>query len=390
MRRRAGFTLVELLASMTILFVITVAAVQFLRRQTGSVDDTSFRMEALQNAEFGVSQIDRELREAGAGVVDAQPMMVQLDSEAMTFNANMVSIDSGDVRAVYQLADGDTAAARGMLKTERMPLPNSAPAKYYPDTTYSAAKGVPSGAETISYYLVRDSAATAVSRYILYRRVNARPPTVVARNIVKNPAQDTMPFFTYYRTDTTNKLVVIPKSRLPLYHAQTHGSTADTGASALTDSVRAVRLHFLAASRDFRTGKDSYRPVDALVRLLNAGLLHVASCGLPPLGPSSVSVTSSVASPPGGVHSVTIAWSAAMDDNLTGEKDIERYAIFRRRDTDPAFGDPISSIPAGKASYSFVDTAVLPGATYVYGVASQDCTPTMSNVTSSTAVVVNP
>jgi len=71
-------------------------------------------MDAMQNAQFAASQIERELREAGAGVADVQPMLVQADSEAMTFNANMVSIDTGDVRAVYQIRDADTNSARAM------------------------------------------------------------------------------------------------------------------------------------------------------------------------------------------------------------------------------------------------------------------------------------
>jgi hypothetical protein len=86
---------------------------------------------------------------------------------------------------------------------------------------------------------------------------------------------------------------------------------------------------------------------------------------------------------------VTITWSKSGDDG-TGEKDIERYAIFRRPSTSAAFGDPISSVPAGAASYGFVDTAVLAGASYVYGIAAQDCTPLLSGVSSSASVTVNP
>jgi prepilin-type N-terminal cleavage/methylation domain-containing protein len=98
----AGFTLVELLVALTLLLFVIGTAVQYLRKQSTFVAVQSIRSDALQNAEFAVSQVDRELREAGAGVVDIQPMLVQVDSDAVTFNANMVSIDSGDVRAVYQ------------------------------------------------------------------------------------------------------------------------------------------------------------------------------------------------------------------------------------------------------------------------------------------------
>ena len=84
MRPRQGFTLVEIVISLVLLTIISGAAVQFLRKQTGLVTRETSRMDALQNAQFAGSQIDRELREAGAGVADAQPMLVQVDSEAMT------------------------------------------------------------------------------------------------------------------------------------------------------------------------------------------------------------------------------------------------------------------------------------------------------------------
>ena len=385
MRARFGFTLVELMISMMLLLVIMGAAVQFLRKQTGLVTKETSRMDAMQNAQFATSQIDRELREAGAGVADVQPMIVQVDTMAMTFNANMVSIDTGDVRAVYQLTDADTNGTRAMLKSERMTLPNSSPAKGYPDTTYLAASGVQSGAETISYYLRPDSATTAISNdYLLFRRVNAVSPTLIARGIVRD-SRDTTSMFTYYKADTLNRLIAIPASQLPLYHGVIHGAVDDTGRTALTDSIRAVRVHFVTASRDPRTGKDALRTVEVLVRLMNAGLLDRTSCGQPPY---SVSLPTVVASAVGSARLATITWSRSSDDG-TGEKDIERYALFRRLSSATAFGDPFSSIPATTAAtYSFTDSNIIAGQTYVYGVAAQDCTPLLSSVSASAPVTI--
>lgn len=385
-RRPDGFTILELLLSLTMLMFVLGTAVQFLRRQTNLVAQESTRSDALQNAEFAVSQIERELREAGAGVVDIQPMLVQVDNEALTFNANMVSIDTGDVRAVYQLRDADTAGTRGLMTSEAIALPNSNPTVLYPDTTYFASAGAASGAETISYYFRPDSSAALPNRFVLLRRVNATAPTLVARGLVKD-ARDSIPFLTYYVSDTLNRLVPLVRSRLPVYHGKIHGAPSDTGRFALPDSIRAVRLHLVAASRDPRTGKDALRVVEKLVRMMNAGLMNRSTCGQPPMGVSAPSVTSS----PGGapVKSATITWSKSGDDTA-GEKDIERYAIFRRPSSSSSFGDPISSIPAGSASYSFVDTAVLPGASYVYGIAAQDCTPQLSPVSPPMAITINP
>ncbi len=387
MRNRRGFTLIELTISMLLLLFIAGAAVQFLRRQTNLVTKETSRMDAMQNAQFAASQIDRDLREAGAGVADNQPMLVQIDSQAFTFNANLVSIDSGDVRAIYQLADADTNGSRSMLQSERRPLPNSSPVKNYPDTTYFAASGVQSGAETISYFLRPDSTTTLPNRYLLFRRDNALAPVLVARDLVRD-ARDTTPMFTYYKADTLNRLVPLAKNLFPLYHVMIHGASNDTGKNALTDSIRAVRIHLLAASRDFRTGQDALRSVDVLVRVMNAGLLEYKTCGMPPLTTPIPTVVSSAAG--ALTKSVTITWGPSGDDG-GGEKDIERYAIFRMLSTQTAFGDPISSIPAGaKASYSFVDTDVIAGNTYVYGIAAEDCTPLLSGVTSSLAVTVLP
>jgi prepilin-type N-terminal cleavage/methylation domain-containing protein len=398
MPNRRGFTLIEMLISVTLLLFITGAAVQFLRKQTNLVTSTTAKMDALQNAEFASTQLERELREAGAGVVDKQPMLVQVDSEAITFNANMVSIDSGDVRAVYQMTDADTNGVRVMWKQERRLLPNlpDVAKYYYPDTTY-ASGAVASGAETISYFFRPDSTtANTGNDYILMRRVNGRAATLVARGIVKD-TRDTFPFFTYYKADSTNTLKPILESKMPLVHAMLHGSTADTGSSAVTDSIRAVRIHFLAATRDWskdrRFGKDTiaYRTVEVQVRLMNSGLLRFNSCGLEPLPATAPTLTTNVPAPANGKYWVQVDWTPSPDDNQAGERDVERYAIFRRRDTDIQFGDPIASIGASKLSYTWVDTAVIPGATYVYGIAPQDCTPQMAKtVNASAPITVNP
>ena len=385
MRARRGFTLAETIISLMILSIITGAAVQFLRKQTGLVTRETSRMDAMQNAQFAGSQIERELREAGAGVADAQPMIVQADSEAITFNANMVSIDTGDVRAVYQLRDADTNGTRAMLKTERMYLPNSAVG--YPDTTYTAANGIQSGAETISYFLRKDSTTARTNDYLLFRRVNALPATLIARGIVRD-ARDTMPFFTYYTNDAFNRLRKILTSQLPLYHGIIHGAANDTGQFALTDSIRAVRVHFLTAAKDPRTGIDAFRTVETLVRLMNSGLLDRTSCGQPPYPTPIPTVVSSPAN--ATPKSVRITWAPSLDEN-GGEKDIERYAVFRKAAGAASFGDPITSIPSSlQFSYSFTDVGVIAGQTYVYGIAAQDCTPLLSGVTASLPVTVIP
>ena len=393
MRVRQGFTLLEVMFSITILMIVMGAAVQFLRRQTNLVSTTSRQMDALQNAEFSGTEIERELREAGASVADVQPMMVQAQTDAITFNANMVSIDRGDVRAVYQNPDADPDAVRAMYAAERRPLPNTAAQQHlYPDTTYLATNGVQSGAETISYFLRPDSTLVGqANRYLLFRRVNATPATLIARDIVRDP-RDTVPFFTFYVSSAPGTLTPIVANRLPIFHVRLHGSNADTAASALTDSIRVVRIHFTVATVERKAGADSIklRQFETRVRMLNAGLLNFPSCGERPISVSAPSVVTTGTGNP-LPRTVTVSWYRSADDG-GGEKDIERYAIFRRDVSATQIGDPISSVPAqvGAYSYSFVDSNVQPGATYVYGVAAQDCTPSLSGVSLSTPITVNP
>lgn len=388
MRRRRGFTLLELTISITLLLLIMGASVQFLRRQAAAVALESQRLEALQNAQYAATQIERELREAGAGVADAQPMLVQLDSLAFTFNANLLSAEPGDVRAVYRSVDADPAAVRAMYPAEAQFLPNSRPPRAYPDSTYYASRGVPSGAETISYYLVSDGTATTGSTYALWRRVNATAATLVARNLVRNRA-DSIPVFTYFTQNSLGALVPVSPASLPAYHVPLHGSPADTGRSAITDNIRVVRVHLVALAVDPRAGADSikYRVVETRVRLLNAGLLQLSACGARPVAVLAPTVTQSTT----GAHAVTLAWTRAADDGA-GEKDIERYAVFRRPAAGSQMGEPIASIPAvaGATTYSFTDVGVVAGASYVYGVAAQDCTPTLSDIATSSSLTISP
>jgi hypothetical protein len=122
-----------------------------------------------------------------------------------------------------------------------------------------------------------------------------------------------------------------------------------------------------------------------MVRLMNSGLLDRTSCGQPPYPSGTpVVVTNLITQTP----KATISWTKSPDDNA-GEKDIERYAIFRRQSSVAAFGDPIVSVPGRlAATYSYIDNAVVQGQTYVYGIAAQDCTPMLSAVVSSVAVTI--
>ena len=178
LRARRGFTVVEMVLSMALMLAIFGLATQLFRRQSTQVSSQAGRLDAQQNSRFALSMLDRELRVAGVGVADAQPLLVMAGATALTFNADLVALDTGDLGAVYINPDADSAAADVMRTSNKVTLPGTT--KEYPDTTYMQNVGVPSNAETISYWLSPDSTSTRTNQYVLFRRVNARPPKVVA------------------------------------------------------------------------------------------------------------------------------------------------------------------------------------------------------------------
>jgi prepilin-type N-terminal cleavage/methylation domain-containing protein len=378
-RTRNAFTILELLVSMTILLVVISVAVRTFRRTSVLLASQGGRLEASENARFAVTNLDRELRMAGVGVVDVQPILVEASNTAIAFNVDLISRVNGDVGSVYVDTSADTSAVSAMRSVNKVTLPGLAVS--YPDSTYMRSAGVIGGAETIFYYLVRDSASSHTNEYILYRRVNATTPSVVARGVIFNP-NDTL--FQYFTSDTLGNLSAVTNAQLPLYHkAMVHGSAADTGKYARIDSIRMVTVRLSTVYHDPKTG-DVTRRLQTTIRILNAGLINRTTCGDPPLGVSVTATPSALGAPS---PYVTVQWGASTDET-GGEKDVERYALYRRPDSVAAFGEPFSSIPAGSATYSFTDNNVLSGDHWIYGVSAQDCTPANSPIATTGTIIV--
>ena len=377
---RAGVTLAELMVAVTLSALLFAVALPFLNFQARAIDRQAGRLEAQLNARFGISTIDRELRSAGVGVVDDQRMVVLAHARAVTFNGDLVGRDSLFDGAVNYDPDAPAGAVGGLPSIDRIRLPLDG--RQYPDCTYVQGGGsaVRSSAETISFWVSPDSTSGRTDQFILFRRANAMPPEVVARGLVLN-AGDRV--FRYFRTNAAGALVEIDS--IPAMHtARQHGSPLDTGRSALTDSVRVVRVTLVGRTIDRRTGRMLFDTVQTSVRLANAGLLRRKTCGENPIL-GTPNLTATLVAGPG----VRLRWNA-MSDETGGERDVERYLIFRRLSTEAAFGEPLLSIAAGEATYEYVDASVQPGTAYVYGLAAQDCTPANSPlVTSGTLTIPN-
>lgn len=376
---RSGFTLTEVMVSMTLMLFVLGVATNSFRKQSGLIAAQSGRLEAQQTAQFTLSELDRELRLAGVGVADMQPVVVQADTMAVTFNADLVSTVVDDPSAVYIDPNANPDQTTVWRSTNKATLPRAA--FTYPDSTHMRSAGAPSGAETISYWLSRDSTSSATNEYILFRRVNNQAARVVAKGVVRNPT-DTI--FQYFKGDSAGNLTAIPSASLPLYHnASTHGAKADSGRFAWVDSIRTVRVRVTVVFRD-RSGP-VYRRLDHTIRLMNAGLVRRSTCGEAPLGTTpSVAATLDAE----GFPMVTVSFPPSADES-SGERDVERYALYRRLNGESSTGaEPFASIPAGNTSYTFTDTDVVTGQQWVYGVAAQDCTPNISSVSYSASVTI--
>jgi hypothetical protein len=301
-------------------------------------------------------------------------MIVQAATDAITFNVDLTSSVSGDFGAVYYDADASAQTTGVLRPSDRITLPNSS--WTYPDSLYSASPGVPSSAETISYWVETDTGG--VSAYRLMRRVNNTTPRIVARGLIL-PAGE--PVFRYFKLSATGQLVEIASAKLPLMHtAGYHGTPPDTAGSAQTDSIRYVQVRLSAMYKDPRMPA-AKRTEERSIRIANSGLNGVATCGEAPLAVPAVAAVGAAG------PTVNVTWTASSDE-AGGEKDVERYAVYRRLETATVFDEPIASMAAGLTNYSFTDNDVRSGERYVYGISAQDCTPAVSSIVQSAVVAV--
>lgn len=358
---RAGFSLVELMVATTLSLVVIAAAVPFFRGQLRALSGDAARFEAVQTGRFASDAIDRDLRAIGLNLADNQPPLVEAHPLAITFNSDLVTLDSTDENALAYDPSTDSLSSYTLPNTRQVTLPLVARA--YPDSTYTSS-GALGRAETVSYWAAADSTAGVPGRYVLYRRVNDRQPTVLARNIALATGQA---IFHFYTIDTTGALVEIPGTRLPLVHtAPLHGVASDTGASATIDSIRVIRMYVPVAEGRGVVHGDTIQVIDHRTRLGNAMLAAGGGgCGMAPAG-AAVSAQSQQ----GG--QVTLSWSPSADDT-GGQRNVERYIIYRRANNASVFGEPYASVAAGASTYTYIDRGVSSGQNWVYGLVAQNC-----------------
>lgn len=374
---RAGFTTIELLVAMSVTLVIIAIAAPIYRAQTRAVSNTAGRTDATRSANFGVDAIEQDLRNTGVGVFDAQPLIVRGAIDAVSFNANMVTARTNDLVAVFYDPDADSTSLSALTTSTSVTLPNSS--STYPQTNYI------SNAETISYYVKADTGVSPIvggQRVVLYRRVNRMPEEIIARNLIQT---STMPAFRYYRRSLAGVLSEVTGSALPMYHSvPKHGTAADTGSAATIDSIAVVKVSLIAMYMDPR-GSVVIDTVQRNVRIANQGLLQRAQCGEIPIAPGQPTLTMVTI---GGLNAVKLVWAASTDE-LTGERDVEMYAIYRRNFGVLDWGEPLTNVPgAGVATLQYTDNTVDPAMRYEYAISALDCTPAPSALSAASNILM--
>jgi hypothetical protein len=118
---------------------------------------------------------------------------------------------------------------------------------------------------------------------------------------------------------------------------------------------------------------------------MNAGLVKQSVCGEQPIAAVGLIAALTQADPP----QITLTWGPSPDQQ-SGEKDVQRYALFRREAASPDWGDPFASVAAGLDTYSLVDSDIQFGQQWTYAVSAQDCTPANSDIGVSNTVDTPP
>ena len=378
---RLGFTLIELLISIVVFGVIIAGAMGFLASQNDAFRRGTERMEAIQNLRYAAGMLESDLRTLGTNLPGDQPALVYAGDDVVAFSADYASNAPNDIFAVYSLPEAP--AGQVMAPTSALVLPNTTYS--WPTVSYQTTAGTNSPGELLMFFFRPDSSTTRDDDFVLFRKINNQSPELLAKNLLRDPEA---PFFRYLIrrnfASANPALDSIPDDDLPLIHvAARHGSTADTGRSALADSVRAVRISF-GATNGLEGEYEHTSSLTRVVRLPNAGLSLIRTCGDEPLlstGLSAVQVLTADGRP-----AVELTWSPSVDE-AAGEKDVVRYVVWRRLGGAPDWGEPLLSVPAGQPSYLYEDSSVAPG-TYQYAVAAQDCTPTLSSLVTSVTVLV--
>lgn len=388
--RRAGFSLIELLIAITMLVAILGATYTLFRQQSVSFRQNTDRFDLVQNARNSMELTERVIRTMGAGVSGQQPVLVYGANTVLAFNADYVERDTVDMRwAANWNPDVPSEETVVWLQANAAVIPNSSPAYTYPPATYRMSNGSLSPAETYLIYFELDATTSRSDDYVLYQRVNGGTAEVLARNLL--PASNGAPFLQYLLQrvlPTGDTLFNASGSLLPLIRRPLISgiSSTDSANYVRPDSVRAIRMNYRITNGQTGTAERT-REISTIIEVPNNGIQMPTICGRPPLPPGFFSVTDAG----DGSGRVTVLFVRSPDQDA-GEQDVRQYIIWRRLSTQPLFAEPLLVTVAEQNKNDYLTDVLdqVPGETYIFGVAAQDCTPSLSSMLTATVTVAPP
>ncbi len=388
-RARRGFTLAEVMVALVVFGLIMSAAFGFLLAQGKGFRTLATKSASIQNGRFGRDIMRQELRTAGTNVMDNQPIVVYANDSVFAFNSDLTSNDADSARftgAVYVDPYATAAEVSAISLSNAITIPGSS--FTYPLADYSTIAGTSGDAELIIFRFTRDTSSSDAADYMLLRQVNNGTAEIIATGLRKSPST---PFFRYWYdptryNSTLTDLDTVPRSWLPLSKSVMYrGVTPDTGTATSTriDQLRGVEVTFEATTPSAGTRN----VVRYTVPMPNTAVARQSrACGRPPIAPGAASAAWNVDS-----NAVMLSWSKATDDG-GGETDAVRYVLWRRLSGAAVWGEPLATIGVvgGTMTYNYKDGGVERGSakSYQYGLAVQDCTPNLSTLAASIAVVV--
>jgi prepilin-type N-terminal cleavage/methylation domain-containing protein len=385
---RRGFTLAEMIMATTMLGLFGASAITFYLRSVRSVTQTAGRNDAQQNASYALDYLDHDIRIAGTGLVAGQPLLIEATGQAIAYNGDLVTTDTSATSSgsYYDPSLADTVAlAWQATRAGSLPLSSVA----YPESTYYANGGTSgplANAETIQFWVAKDSQATLPNRYKLWKRVNNNAASVVTSNIYL-PTPGTA-IFQYWQANpnqnqtpgnNVNALLPVATTMLPLYHVMN-----DTVQQNKLNSIKEVRITITSAYHDPQRNVDIMRTVNEQIAMPNASAALVNQCGGSPGAPSGVTAIPSS----GGKDTVGLSWPNSPDDGA-GRNSVRMYLIYRKLHTDSIYTPMFSVTAQGQPSYTYSDVGTVLGKAYDYGIAARDCTPSLSPFVYATNVTPN-
>jgi hypothetical protein len=371
--------------------VVSGAAVAFLLAQTRGYRAIAQQQTEVQNGRFTRDLLRMELRTAGTNVTDIQPILVAANDSVIAFNSDLLTNDLDSARftgAVYVDTHASSAEVSALPAASAITVPGTNPGVTYPLRDYTAITGTLGQAELVIFRFVRDTTSTQSADVMLTRQVNNRPAEIIATGLRRSGNAPFLRFWydpTRYSSTVTG-LDTVPRAWLPLAKTVAQrGIIPDTGTAvtARIDQVRGVEVNY----RLGRKAGSAPEPVRYIVALPNtAAPRQSRACGRPPIRPVALSAAWNVDS-----NAVMLTWPRSADDGA-GESDAVRYVLWRQITGAATWGEALASVGAvaGSGGYRYRDGGVDvgQGRSYRYGLAVQDCTPNVSALTMSPAVVV--